>query len=277
MQEQVPSAVQCDGGHDAHCRAADSRALSPAPASAMPTWAQSDGHAAGATTTDEPSPAASPAATKKSPTRVRMTAPQVAPKERSPSIANRRPTAHPGGRATEAAGQAAQGKKGGTGVFPKALSPSIPGLGAAGRGLVRSNSEGAKQARMQSFKLRHGEEASNAIQKQKQQIEKLLADKGKGTRYVLHPEKNKYLGKWDMVASFALLYTATLTPFETGFTEGEIGWRCWTDPWFVINRVLDVIFPGLDPAVLCRLSDGQRVWRLDVGRGSQQDYEALSV
>ena len=33
-----------------------------------------------------------------------------------------------------------------------------------------------------------------------------------------------------------------LTPFETGFTEGEIGWRCWTDPWFVINRVLDVIF-----------------------------------
>ena len=41
-----------------------------------------------------------------------------------------------------------------------------------------------------------------------------------------------------MVTTTALIYTALLTPFEVGFLSASTT----VDVWFVINRLLDVIF-----------------------------------
>ena len=46
------------------------------------------------------------------------------------------------------------------------------------------------------------------------------------------------LSSWDFVTTAALLYTATITPFELGFLQAPD----YVDAWFIINRVLDTIF-----------------------------------
>ena len=38
------------------------------------------------------------------------------------------------------------------------------------------------------------------------------------------------------------LYTATLTPFETAFVPPVLGPGAWGDVWFLLNRLLDIIF-----------------------------------
>jgi hypothetical protein len=66
---------------------------------------------------------------------------------------------------------------------------------------------------------------------------------GKGwSTCVLHPEKTQRLRRWDVVTTIALVYTCTLTPFEAAFIEPITGVAAWDDPWFRINRVLDMVF-----------------------------------
>ena len=45
----------------------------------------------------------------------------------------------------------------------------------------------------------------------------------KGKVWVIKPENNKFLGRWDMLTSFALMWTATVTPFETAFLPVVLG------------------------------------------------------
>jgi len=59
---------------------------------------------------------------------------------------------------------------------------------------------------------------------------------------VIDPRKNKLIGYWDSVAGFALLFTATVTPFEVGFLQPPDASVRWTDGLFLLNRMIDLIF-----------------------------------
>lgn len=58
------------------------------------------------------------------------------------------------------------------------------------------------------------------------------------------PKKNTrepLLGRWDVLQSLALVYTATLTPFETCFVPPAISAASWSDPWFLMNGLCIVL------------------------------------
>jgi len=99
-----------------------------------------------------------------------------------------------------------------------------------------------RNTRLALFETMHGQEDAKARQDQVKRLGAMLSQRDSEARWVIHPEKNDCIGRWDIITSMALLYTAILTPFEVGFLEGCTGNVCFTDPWFYINRVLDVIF-----------------------------------
>ena len=115
-----------------------------------------------------------------------------------------------------------------------APSPS-PMLREATRGQLRLD-------RRDRFVDKHGESAARAIDRQIQHVRQLMRDQRRGKQFVLHPEHNRFVGRWDLLTMMALLYTATLTPFETSFMPPVVGAAAWSDPWFIVNRCLDVIF-----------------------------------
>lgn len=96
--------------------------------------------------------------------------------------------------------------------------------------------------RLERFVQRHGPTAAEGIRRDAKQFAKKLDALNKSRRYVLHPEKNRFLGWWDGLTTLALIYTAALTPFETSFIPPVIGPAAWKDGWFIANRSLDVIF-----------------------------------
>ena len=59
------------------------------------------------------------------------------------------------------------------------------------------------------------------------------------TGCVLHPDRSRFLAIWDVVTAVALCYTALLTPFEVAFLPAP---TTFSDPWFLVNRLLDAIF-----------------------------------
>lgn len=69
-------------------------------------------------------------------------------------------------------------------------------------------------------------------------IARQLADAQRDKVWVLNPNKSSFLGSWDGITSLALIYTALVTPFEVAFISASTK----VDAWFVINRVLDLIF-----------------------------------
>ena len=97
------------------------------------------------------------------------------------------------------------------------------------------------EKRKKEFRTRHGEAAGEQLEAESRLFSSMVKTQFRHKR-VLHPEKNRLLGYWDAISSFALLYTATLTPFETAFLPSVVGAAAWQDPWFIVNRILDVIF-----------------------------------
>ena len=59
---------------------------------------------------------------------------------------------------------------------------------------------------------------------------------------LIHPTESKLLPWWDAVATFALIFTALVTPWETAFVTANVQINPWGEPWFLINRVVDIIF-----------------------------------
>lgn len=59
---------------------------------------------------------------------------------------------------------------------------------------------------------------------------------------MIHPHTTKHFWVWDLITTTALLYTATLSPFEASFLPPKLGSMAYSDPWFAVNRALDVIF-----------------------------------
>ena len=86
-------------------------------------------------------------------------------------------------------------------------------------------------------------EKHSAIRAHVEVVRKQLRLRDKGKAHVLKPGENRWLAYWDMISAIALLYTATLTPFEVAFLQpAEGAAAAWSEPWFLINRALDVIF-----------------------------------
>ena len=69
-----------------------------------------------------------------------------------------------------------------------------------------------------------------------------LAERRLRMRYVYRPGQSRLVNGWDIVTTLALLYTASVTPFEVAFLTSRDDWTVWRDPLFLINRLLDVIF-----------------------------------
>ena len=55
-------------------------------------------------------------------------------------------------------------------------------------------------------------------------------------RLLLDPRSSRFLNRWDLVTTLALVYTALVTPFEISFLVENIVWL------FVVNRIVDFIF-----------------------------------
>lgn len=93
------------------------------------------------------------------------------------------------------------------------------------------------------FQKRHGEQDAAEFQNEAHKIaERLKHHRRWSQKLVLHPEKTKWLGRWDILTTLALVYTATITPFETAFLPAVLGTAAWADGWFILNRLLDLTF-----------------------------------
>lgn len=67
----------------------------------------------------------------------------------------------------------------------------------------------------------------------------LPAWNNKAPWYVIDPRTSRYIGKWDVFTSVALIFVAFITPFEVALLEPTF------DTLFIMNRVVDLIF-GID-------------------------------
>lgn len=99
-----------------------------------------------------------------------------------------------------------------------------------------------EEARRAAFEARHGKDKAKAFREQIAANRLLVRRIERHKRLVLHPMKHKYLSWWDLITTTALLYTATLTPYEVSFVPPTLGVSAWAESWFQVNRVLDVIF-----------------------------------
>jgi hypothetical protein len=99
-----------------------------------------------------------------------------------------------------------------------------------------------KKERQAKFIEKHGADVAAEYSSQAAEIMRRIKESHREKRYVLHPGKSKWLGYWDIVSAFALLYTVSITPFEAAFVSPVIGGAAWSDPWFLVNRLLDSIF-----------------------------------
>lgn len=96
------------------------------------------------------------------------------------------------------------------------------------------------EAREANFEKMFGADSRAAIERQGIEFMRAVGMARRG--WVLHPDKARFLQIWDFITTLALLYTATVTPFETAFIPAKLGPVAWRDLWFLSNRALDVIF-----------------------------------
>jgi len=79
---------------------------------------------------------------------------------------------------------------------------------------------------------------SENFKKNALRISRQLRERDADRVWVIDPRESKLLSLWDSITTTALIYTALVTPYEVGFLSASTS----VDFWFVINRVLDVIF-----------------------------------
>ena len=60
--------------------------------------------------------------------------------------------------------------------------------------------------------------------------------------YIIDPRSAEILGFWDLLTSIALVFTAIVSPVEVAFLEAPGADVRWTDPLFLCNRVVDIVF-----------------------------------
>ena len=121
--------------------------------------------------------------------------------------------------------------------------PSQTGAGAVlrpvGQGQVTPPSRGKKTrlfVRMPGASLNPVLEKLEQAEKKEHQAE--------GQRkpwYIIDPRSSSAIGYWDLLTSFALVFTAIVTPFEVAYLNPPSGNR-WEDPLFLCNRIIDLVF-----------------------------------
>ena len=82
-----------------------------------------------------------------------------------------------------------------------------------------------RKKRAKEFADRRGESYLSQIDATRKRVQAMNARK----RCVLHPNRNRWIGAWDLVSTLALLYTALLTPVETSFVASVYGPSAWAD------------------------------------------------
>lgn len=100
----------------------------------------------------------------------------------------------------------------------------------------------ARSKTLSSFSLKRArssvnEEYAMHVAKLRQQI-KVTTYKS----WLMHPVDSKFLPWWDFTTTLALLYTAVITPWETAFITVDETLNPWGEGWFLINRLVDLIF-----------------------------------
>ena len=86
----------------------------------------------------------------------------------------------------------------------------------------------------------------------KAQSDRFRAQIRRTDRATLNPH-SKHMQRWDLLTTTALLFTATVTPFEVGIMEPTTLAQMATDPLAWINRIVDLIF-FVDIAFQCFLA-----------------------
>jgi hypothetical protein len=51
-----------------------------------------------------------------------------------------------------------------------------------------------------------------------------------------HPSQNAFFRRWDIIVVLAVLFTATVTPFEVAFLKTSL------NGLFFVNRIIDILF-----------------------------------
>lgn len=99
--------------------------------------------------------------------------------------------------------------------------------------------------KLDKFVKRHGVEGAAALQAETERMAAMIKaheQRTKVTSWVMTPGKSAFLAFWDFPSSVALLYTLSISPFEAGFVETTIGAAAWSDPYFIANRAIDLVF-----------------------------------
>ena len=60
--------------------------------------------------------------------------------------------------------------------------------------------------------------------------------------WVIDPRKVAFVAHWDLAMTLGLLYVALVTPVEVAFVKSPALDAKWSNPIFLINRLLDVMF-----------------------------------
>ena len=116
---------------------------------------------------------------------------------------------------------------------PRSTSPRRPG-----KGLTRQNTAARLGLRVPSARVLPKLRPSLEFQRQAKFLRRQLKNRDQDRVWVIDPRDSRVLSIWDGITTAALVYTAVLTPFEVGFLSASTT----VDAWFVINRILDVIF-----------------------------------
>lgn len=83
-----------------------------------------------------------------------------------------------------------------------------------------------------NFNARHGNEKAEDIRQQSTLIADLLRQRQNSSRYVMHPDTNKWIGYWDVLTSIALVWTVSLRPTNPCHRHAQRG------PAFSLARLL---------------------------------------
>ena len=59
------------------------------------------------------------------------------------------------------------------------------------------------------------------------------------SRFLIDPRRSTFIGYWDLITGLALIFTATVTPWEVGFGEAP---TTALEAMFLFNRFIDSIF-----------------------------------
>ena len=108
------------------------------------------------------------------------------------------------------------------------------------RTMTRMLTKRSLHSNMQAFHSRHGSFKAGTIRMDVDNTRKQIKFLSKGQRFVMHPDRNRWLVRWDAITSIALIWTAVVTPFETSFLPPSS--ENFFDFWFVANRTLDLVF-----------------------------------